>query len=64
MATFIGGISGTGEIKKAKRIALGEKINKLNDMKDKAFDKGDMKAYRKLDRMAVVAFDKWLRLKG
>ena len=64
MNTFLGGIFGISESKKSKRIALAEKYNKLNDMRDKAFNSGDMKAYRKLDKMAVIAFEKWINSKG
>jgi len=64
MATFLGGIFGIGETKKSKSFDLGRRYNELNDKRDKAFNSGDMKAYRKFDRMAVIAFEKWINSKG
>jgi hypothetical protein len=72
MATFLGGINGTSSSNKLtaitkknqtnvnKAIYWGMKYNEINDMRDRADDSGDMKAYRKFDRMAANAFDKHL----
>lgn len=72
MATFLGGINGTSSSNKLtagtkrnqanlnKAIYWGMKYNEINDLRDRAYDSGDEKAYRKYDRMASNAFDKHL----
>ena len=73
MATFLGGIFGTSkptpqvttksrknQTNVNKAIYWGMKYNQLNDLRDKADDIGDEKAYRKYDRQCEAAFDKHL----
>ncbi len=70
MAVFIGAVRGssnklTATTKKNqsnlnKAIQWGMKYNQLNDMRGRASDMGDERAYRKLDRQCETAFDKHL----
>ena len=72
MNTFLGAINASGTSPKLtaaskrnqtnlnKAIYWGMKYNQVNDLRDVADNNGDMKAYRKYDRMAENAFDKYL----
>jgi hypothetical protein len=69
MAVFIGAIKGsnplTAKTKKNqanlnKAIYWGVEYDKINDLRDRADDSGDEKAYRKYNRMAENAFEKYL----
>jgi hypothetical protein len=74
MAVFIGAVKGSSNRLTAtsrknqanlnKAIYWGMRYNELNDMRDRASDMGDERAYRKLDRQCEVAFDKHLDFMG
>ena len=72
MNTFLGGISGTSTEGKLtaitranqnnvnKAVYWGQKYNVLNDARDRAYDNGNDKLYKQLDRQCEAAFNKHL----